>query len=140
MFSFVISSTVTIPSFGESYNLVGDKPELLDALPEVKAYEKEFARLDIIDTIKSFATEFEIEDAELVAGQLEVLAPFNKKYVVRAYRFSENTPEEGIEAPFYYAEKAEEVLAAIKTSFAKTDLSTTKAISLSTDKKLDFGN
>ena len=48
--------------------------------------------------------EFEIEDAELVAGQLEVLAPFNKKYVVRAYKLSESTPEEGLVAPFYYAE------------------------------------
>ena len=44
---------VTIPDFGETYLLEGDKPELLDALPEVKAYEKEFVRLDIIDTIES---------------------------------------------------------------------------------------
>ena len=48
--------------------------------------------------------EFEIEDAELVAGELEVLAPFNKKYVVTAYKLSESTPEEGLVAPFYYAE------------------------------------
>ena len=48
--------------------------------------------------------EFEIEDAELVAGELEVLAPFNKKYVVTAYKLSESTSEEGLVAPFYYAE------------------------------------
>ena len=44
---------VTIPSFGEGYELSGDKPELLDLSPEVKAHEKEFIRLDIIDQIEN---------------------------------------------------------------------------------------
>ena len=58
---------VTIPDFGESYELVGDKPELLDALPEVKAYEKEFARLDIIDTIESLKED--ISDIESIVKE-----------------------------------------------------------------------
>ena len=68
---------VTIPSFGESYNLVGDKPELLDALPEVKAYEKEFARLDIIDTIESLKEdildiESIVKDESIVSNDEEI--------------------------------------------------------------------
>ncbi|MBQ3008747.1 MAG: M28 family peptidase [Oscillospiraceae bacterium] len=51
---------------------------------------------------------FEIEDADLVKGELEVLEPFNKKYVVTAYKLSENTPEEGLVADFYYAENMTE--------------------------------
>ncbi len=63
----------------------------------------------LMDEIKAMSLEpvieeFEIEDAELIAGQLEVLAPFNKKYAVRAYKLSESTPPEGLTAPFYYAE------------------------------------
>jgi hypothetical protein len=54
--------------------------------------------------LEAVVEEFEIEDADLVAGQLEVLAPFNKKYVVTAYKLSESTPTEGLVAPFYYAE------------------------------------
>ena len=59
--------SVTIPDFGESYELVGDKPELLDTLPEVKAYEKEFARLDIIDTIESLKED--ISDIESIVKE-----------------------------------------------------------------------
>ena len=51
---------------------------------------------------------FEIEDAVLVKGELEVLEPFNKKYVVTAYKLSENTAEDGLVAPFYYAENMTE--------------------------------
>ncbi len=52
---------------------------------------------------------FEIEDYVQEKAELEVLEPYNKKYTVRAYKFSENTPEEGIEAPFYYAENMTDV-------------------------------
>ena len=52
---------------------------------------------------------FEIEDYVQEKAELEVLQPYNKKYIVRAYKFSENTPEEGIEAPFYYAENMTDV-------------------------------
>ena len=58
---------VTIPDFGESYNLDGERPELLEALPEVKAYEKEFVRLDIIDTIESLKDD--ISDIESIVKE-----------------------------------------------------------------------
>ena len=44
---------VTIPEFGDSFELKDENPRLLDTLPAVKAYEKEFVRLDLIDTIES---------------------------------------------------------------------------------------
>ena len=48
--------------------------------------------------------EFEIEDADISAAQLEILRPYSKTYTVTAYKLSENTPAEGLTAPFYYAE------------------------------------
>ncbi len=86
--------------------------ELLEKMSFVRmgGTDEEMAAANILmDEIKAMGLEpvieeFEIEDAELIAGELEVLAPFNKKYVVRAYKLSENTPEEGLVAPFYYAE------------------------------------
>lgn len=59
--------------------------------------------------IKADIEPFEIEDYVQEVAELEVLEPYNKKYIVRAYRFSENTPDEGIEAPFYYAENMTDV-------------------------------
>ena len=58
---------VTIPDFGESYELDGELPTLLDMLPEVKEYEKEFARLDIIDTIESLKED--ISDIESIVKE-----------------------------------------------------------------------
>ena len=58
---------VTIPDFGESYELNGELPTLLDMLPEVKEYEKEFARLDIIDTIESLKED--ISDIESIVKE-----------------------------------------------------------------------
>lgn len=63
----------------------------------------------LMDEIKSIGVEpvyepFEIEDADLVKGELEILEPFNKKYKVTAYKLSENTDEDGLTADFYYAE------------------------------------
>lgn len=52
---------------------------------------------------------FEIEDYVETKAELEVLEPYNKKYIVRAYKFAENTAEEGIEAEFYYAENMTDV-------------------------------
>ena len=67
----------------------------------------------LMDEIKAMGLEpqlepFEIEDAVQVKAELEVLKPYNKKYVVTAYKLSESTPEEGIVAPFYYAENMTE--------------------------------
>ena len=58
---------VTIPDFGESYELNGELPTLLDMLPEVKAYEKEFDRLDIIDKIESLKED--ISDIESIVKE-----------------------------------------------------------------------
>ncbi len=43
---------VTIPDFGESYELGVDGPALLEETQEIEAYRKEFRRLDIIDRIE----------------------------------------------------------------------------------------
>lgn len=43
---------VIIPDFGESYDLTGDKPELLSESPAIKAYKEEFKRLDLIERIE----------------------------------------------------------------------------------------
>ncbi len=67
----------------------------------------------LMDEIKAMGLEprlepFEIDDAVQVKAELEVLEPYNKKYVVTAYKMSESTPEEGITADFYYAENMSE--------------------------------
>ena len=81
---------------------VGGSDEELKAAQILKAEIEEMG-------IKADIEPFEIEDYVQEKAELEVLEPYNKKYVVRAYRFSENTPEEGIEAPFYYAENMTDV-------------------------------
>ena len=43
---------VTIPDFGESYELGHEGPTLLEETEEIEAYKKEFKRLDIIDRIE----------------------------------------------------------------------------------------
>lgn len=81
---------------------VGGSEEELKAAQILKAEIEEMG-------IKADIEPFEIEDYVQETAELEVLEPYNKKYVVRAYRFSENTPDEGIEAPFYYAENMTDV-------------------------------
>ena len=83
--------------------------ELLEKMSFVRmgGTDEEMAAANILmDEIKAMGLEpvieeFEIEDAELIKGQQEVMQPFNKKYAVRAYKLSESTPEEGLTAPFY---------------------------------------
>lgn len=75
---------------------------------ELKAAEILKAEVEAMG-IKADIEPFEIEDYVQEVAELEVLEPYNKKYIVRAYRFSENTPDEGIEAPFYYAENMTDV-------------------------------
>ena len=75
---------------------------------ELKAAEMLKAEVEAMG-IKADIEPFEIEDYVQEVAELEVLEPYNKKYVVRAYRFSEDTPAEGIEAPFYYAENMTDV-------------------------------
>ena len=75
---------------------------------EMKAAQMLKAEVEAMG-IKADIEPFEIEDYVQETAELEVLEPYNKKYTVRAYRFSENTPDEGIEAPFYYAENMTDV-------------------------------
>ncbi len=44
---------VTIPEFGETYELVGEEPILLSETKEVKRYKRDFKRLDILERIES---------------------------------------------------------------------------------------
>ena len=54
---------VTIPDFGESYELGNDGPTLLEESEEIEAYKKEFRRLDIIDRIEELKESIaDIED------------------------------------------------------------------------------
>jgi metallo-beta-lactamase family protein len=55
---------VTIPEFGNSYELVGDSPVLLDEPQEIEIYKKECKRLDLIDRIEELKED--IEDIENV--------------------------------------------------------------------------
>ena len=43
---------VTIPEFGDSYELKGDIPELLEESREIEMFKKEFKRLDLIERIE----------------------------------------------------------------------------------------
>ena len=43
---------VTIPSFGDSFDLSGDEPKMLAESVEIENYKREFARLDLIDRIE----------------------------------------------------------------------------------------
>ena len=91
----------------------------------------------LMDEIKAIGLEpvlepFEIEDADLVKGELEVLEPFNKKYTVTAYKLSESTPEESLVAPFYYAEN----LTAADMEYAKGKIVLVNSLTLDNYRKL----
>ena len=54
---------VTIPDFGESYELGNEGPTLLEESEEIEAYRKEFRKLDIIDRIEELKESIsDIED------------------------------------------------------------------------------
>ena len=58
---------------------------------------------------------FEVEDADITAATLTVLAPYEKTYAVTAYKCAENTATDGLVADFYYAENLSDAdLAAAK--------------------------
>ena len=44
---------VIIPEFGNTYDLVGNEPQLLSESREITAYKKEFKRLDLLERIES---------------------------------------------------------------------------------------
>lgn len=55
---------------------------------------------------KSWIEEFPVDDAVVTCAELEVVAPYQKKYTVTGYLRSESTPDEGVEADFLYVENA----------------------------------
>ena len=54
---------------------------------------------------------FEIDSYEVETATLTVTEPFTASYTVTGYGFSGSTPPEGIRAPFYYAEDANDIAA-----------------------------
>ncbi|MEG1862031.1 MAG: M28 family peptidase [Oscillospiraceae bacterium] len=86
--------------------------ELLDKIGFIRmagSLEEAKAGQILLDEIKGMGLTadyeaFDIYDADITKAELEILEPFNQKYTVTAYKFSENTPDSGLIAPFYYAE------------------------------------
>ena len=62
---------VTIPDFGESYELGADGPELLEETQEIEAYRKEFRRLDIIDRIEELKESIADMESVVMKKKLE---------------------------------------------------------------------
>lgn len=56
--------------------------------------------------VQSYIEEFPVYDGVVTCAELEVTAPYQKKYTVTGYLRSESTGEEGIEADFLYVENA----------------------------------
>lgn len=52
---------------------------------------------------------FEIEQGIVEEATLEILEPFQQEIPVTGYQCAQNTPEEGLEAPFLYVENADDV-------------------------------
>ncbi len=52
---------------------------------------------------------FEIEQGIVEEATLEILEPFQQEIPVTGYQCAQNTPEEGLEAPFLYVENADNV-------------------------------
>ncbi len=61
---------VTIPEFGDTYELIGDEPPLLEETKEIELYRKEFRRLDLIDKIEELKEN--ISDIENVVMQKNI--------------------------------------------------------------------
>ncbi len=61
---------VTIPEFGDSYELIGDEPPLLAESKEIELYRKEFRRLDLLDKIEELKEN--ISDIENVVMQKNI--------------------------------------------------------------------
>ncbi len=78
------------------------------------------AALAIREELESFGVEsrleeFEIDTWKILKAELTITEPFEKTYEVAGYGLCGDTPEEGIEAPFYYAENGD----SINLSFAR---------------------
>lgn len=83
------------------FTRMGGTPEELKAAEILKAECESFGLNAVIEP-------FEIEMGT-VEAEFEILEPFQKKYTVRGYQCSENTPEEGLVADFVYVQDGEPV-------------------------------
>ena len=68
----------------------------------------------IVDTLADMGhsprmERFEIDACETHVARLKVVAPFEQEYEVAGYSFCGNTDPQGLRAPFYYAEDANEI-------------------------------
>ncbi len=61
---------VTIPDFGDTYELIGDSPILLEETREIELYKKEFRRLDLLDKIEELKDS--ISDIENIVMQKNI--------------------------------------------------------------------
>ena len=83
------------------FTRMGGTPEELKAAEILKAECESFGLDAVIEP-------FEIEMAT-VEAEFEILEPFQKKYTVRGYQCSENTPEDGLVADFLYVQDGDPV-------------------------------
>lgn len=65
------SYKVTIPSFGDSYELTGGEPKLLETTEVIEYYKKEFRRLDLIDRIEELKEDIEDIENEVMKQNIE---------------------------------------------------------------------
>lgn len=75
---------------------------------------EEKAALEIQKELKSFGVdsrleEFEIDTWRILKAEFTVTEPFEKTYTVAGYGRCGNTPADGIEAPFLYAENGDDI-------------------------------
>lgn len=62
---------VTIPEFGDSFELVGDTPVLLEETKEIKLYRKEFKRLDLIERIEELKENISDIESEIMKQNID---------------------------------------------------------------------
>ena len=62
---------VTIPSFGNCYELVGDEPILLEETEEIGLFKREFKRLDLIEKIEELKDDIENIENVVMESNIE---------------------------------------------------------------------
>ena len=70
---------------------------------------KKLAKLLRAFGVPAIIQPFEIEQGIVEEATLEILEPFQQEIPVTGYQCAQNTPEEGLEAPFLYVENADDV-------------------------------
>lgn len=62
---------VTIPEFGDSFELTDEEPMLLDETSRIKEYRKEFRRLDLIERIEELKENISDIESEIMKQNIE---------------------------------------------------------------------